>query len=384
MLKITKCLAGLRRLPVLVGTVARKVSLGQARLWWPVFILILTAGIFTVAVSSLTLLSAVGLVAALSALGWTARQWPAMQISVLVITLVYLCMDLTDTTRQLQGAMMLTLAVLLVTVLLVAVVVESGKSPLTLRHTGLAGWLVIISGVLAILLDWSTRLTTELYYAGLPFSHVDQVLLWAVVMMVFLYLLFLRTQTRLPGSFVALLPAVLFGLFLCGRYFAHDLMQRDAPSPVVEHGLLLVHVPAMTLAFALLMSCGGFALVRLLSDTPWLRQRRNIDILETMQIGLDDYLYRLLMVAIMLLGVGLLSGMLWADLAWGHYWQWQPKQAMTMGCWFYYLAGLHLHLQKGMQVRPFAWWCVAGLMMPVLILIGTNLWPQGLHMFGTL
>jgi len=39
---------------------------------------------------------------------------------------------------------------------------------------------------------------------------------------------------------------------------------------------------------------------------------------------------KLLAVAWLLTGLGLITGMLWAQLAWGRYWGWDPKEATTL------------------------------------------------------
>jgi ABC-type transport system involved in cytochrome c biogenesis permease subunit len=73
--------------------------------------------------------------------------------------------------------------------------------------------------------------------------------------------------------------------------------------------------------------------------------------------------------------------MFWSSLAWGHYWLWEPKQLTCIALWFYYLAGLHLRLQKGMQGRAFAMLCLLGLPLLLMTWMGTNTWTQGLHNF---
>lgn len=384
MLRITKLSAGLRQIHVIVRSYWRQAALSRAQQGWLGFMLILTGSLLSLAFPDLTFFSAVSLVSVLCVLGWAAWQWPAMQLSTALLAVLYLLISLTNTAGQLLGFVTLMMVILLAAALVLAVVLELGNTSLRQSHVGLLGWLVVVCGVLAILLGRSERPGAGLHYAGLPMTGGYEVLLWTVVVMVFLYLLFLRVQIRLRGVFLGLLPATTIGLYLGGYYLRHGGSHTAVSEPVLEHGLLLVHVPLMILAFALLMNCAGFALLRLLSDTAWLKRRQNIDILETLRISLEDYLYRQTVLAVMLLGAGLLSGMLWADLAWGHYWHWEAKQVMTMAVWFYYLAGLHLRMHKGMQTRPFAWWCVAGIPVLVLTLLGTNWWPQGLHTFGAL
>lgn len=351
--------------------------------WWFGFIFILTLALFLLGWPDLSLFSSLYLLLVMALLGWTARQWAAMQTSTVIIVLSSVVILLTETASLLINFMLPAVSFLLLACLLLAVVVDMGKTKLSYTQVSYVCWSVIICAVLLLILRSSTQSIVSLHYARLPLTHADDFLIGTVAVMIFVYLLFQRTHhPRMLGAFIGLLPAVLSGFYLMLRYLEHDIDQAAIPDVVLEHGLLLIHVPAMIIAFALLMNAAGFALLRLLSDSAWLRAGQNLDILETIQTSLEDYLYRMLVLAVMAMGVGLLAGLWWSNLAWGHYWQTEPKQLMSLAVWLYYLAGLHLRLQKGMQMRPFAWWCVAGVPLLMMTLIGTNGWPQGLHHFG--
>jgi len=350
---------------------------------WSGFVAMLGLLIFILAWSSLTVFSSLYLVAAIGGLAWFARQWPALQISSVIIVALAILISLTNTTSIVMGFMIPVMGGLILLSLLLASVVDFARTGLTGQHVAYVYWSVIISGLLQLILSFSTWSGTGLHYAGLPLTAMDDFLILAVVVMMFLYLLFVRGHSQMRGSFLGLLPALLIAAYLVVQYPGHATRQAVMPNVMLEHGLLLIHVPVMVLAFALLINAVGFALLRLLSDCDWLRARQNVDILETIQIGLENYLYRLVTLAVMFLGLGLFTGMLWSNLAWGHYWQAEAKQLMSLALWLYYLAGLHFRLQKGMQMRPFAWWCVAGLPLIIMTLLGTNLWPQGLHNFTT-
>lgn len=359
----------------------RTAGLSRGQQLWLGFILVAGIGLFVFAMPQLSLFSGLVLGALPVLLAWAAWSWRAMQLGVVTLAILSALIILSGQAGQLVVYLNPATAALLLAGFLLVVLVESGRQQLTYEHVSLVYWSVFISTLLMIVLFWTQRRNIGLHYAGLPLANGRDVLLLIVAVMVFLYLFFLRTHTRIQGTFIALLPATLTGLYVCARVLSKDAAAEGLPDAVLEHGLLLVHVPAMLIAFALLMHNAGFALLRLFSDAAWLKARQNRDIVETIQIGLEDYLYRLLALAIILLGVGLLTGMWWSSLAWGHYWRWEPKLVMTMAVWLYYLAGLHLRLRKGMQARAFAWWCVAGLPLLVATLIGTNLLPQGLHHF---
>ncbi len=51
-----------------------------------------------------------------------------------------------------------------------------------------------------------------------------------------------------------------------------------------------------------------------------------------------------------MLTVGIISGAVWANEAWGSYWSWDPKK-LGLICWLVYAAYLHTRLSRGWQGR---------------------------------
>ena len=48
---------------------------------------------------------------------------------------------------------------------------------------------------------------------------------------------------------------------------------------------------------------------------------------------LDNYSYRILALGFPLLTIGILSGAVWANEAWGSYWSWDPKETWALITW---------------------------------------------------
>ena len=354
---------------------------GIVQQYWSLFMGLVALVLLLLYWPALTLFSGLFLLSLLAALTWLARSWPVMRYAIMLTVTLYLFIMLSDSVGTAFRLMIPLSAVLLLFTLAVAVLVDFHKSPLTPVAVSYAGWSAMVGFALSLWLLAVARPSTGVFYAGLPLASSEEFLLSATLVMLFLYLRFQRSHARVQGEFIALLPAVLGGLYAMYLLDGIVLDRLALPDGVLEQGLLLVHVPVMIIAIALLFNVSGFALLRLLSDTPWFKARQNIDIIETIQTALEDYLYRQVRLAVLLLGVGIFTGMLWADLAWGHYWQAEAKVFMSMSLLFYYLAALHFRLQRGMRVRPFAWWCLAGLPWLFLTVFGSNSWSQGLHRF---
>lgn len=52
----------------------------------------------------------------------------------------------------------------------------------------------------------------------------------------------------------------------------------------------------------------------------------------------------LIYIGMAFLTVGMLSGALWAKEAWGHYWNWDPKETWALVTWLSYMMYIHLRL----------------------------------------
>lgn len=97
---------------------------------------------------------------------------------------------------------------------------------------------------------------------------------------------------------------------------------------------------------------------------------------------LDSLSYRSITVGFLLLTLGLVSGAVWANEAWGSWWSWDPKETWALICWLVYAAYLHTRISKGWQGRKSAIVSSAGLIVIVICYIGVNLLGVGLHSYG--
>ena len=97
---------------------------------------------------------------------------------------------------------------------------------------------------------------------------------------------------------------------------------------------------------------------------------------------LDSLSYRTITVGFLLLTVGIISGAVWANEAWGSWWSWDPKETWALICWLVYAAYLHTRLSRGWQGRRPALVAAAGLVVIAVCYIGVNLLGIGLHSYG--
>lgn len=76
--------------------------------------------------------------------------------------------------------------------------------------------------------------------------------------------------------------------------------------------------------------------------------------------------------------LGLFTGMLWARLAWGSFWSWDPKETMTLALFLSLTAALGVHLEgRDGWARPLALLSCGLSALTAL----TSIAPAGLHSF---
>ncbi len=70
------------------------------------------------------------------------------------------------------------------------------------------------------------------------------------------------------------------------------------------------------------------------------------------------------------LTLGILTGAIWAQDAWGRYWGWDPKESWALVTWLWYLMLLHLRGLRRWRGRRMAWLAVAGFALIFFTLAG--------------
>jgi cytochrome c-type biogenesis protein CcsB len=97
----------------------------------------------------------------------------------------------------------------------------------------------------------------------------------------------------------------------------------------------------------------------------------------------DDVSYRLIAIGFPLLTIGIITGGLWANHAWGSYWSWDPKESMALVTWLSYAAYIHLRVYREERPEKLALVAVIGLILTLLTYLGFNtLGFGGLHSYG--
>lgn len=96
---------------------------------------------------------------------------------------------------------------------------------------------------------------------------------------------------------------------------------------------------------------------------------------------LDRINYKCMAFGFPLLTVGIISGSIWAEYAWGSYWSWDPKETWSLITWIVYAILIHNRLAIGWRGRKTAYMMILGFVSVFVTFLGVNLFVGGLHSY---
>ncbi|MBU1169212.1 MAG: c-type cytochrome biogenesis protein CcsB [Proteobacteria bacterium] len=96
---------------------------------------------------------------------------------------------------------------------------------------------------------------------------------------------------------------------------------------------------------------------------------------------LDELTQQTVMFGFLFLSLGIITGSVWANSAWGSYWTWDPKETWSLITWFVYAIFLHLRHVRGWNGTKIAMISIIGFMAVMFTYFGVNYLP-GLHSYG--
>ena len=203
-----------------------------------------------------------------------------------------------------------------------------------------------------------------------PFSNMYEFSLafgWGALAL-FLYF---QVQYRLRTLALMVLPVAL-GLLA----YATTVPSEITPLvPALQNDLLLtVHVAVAIIAYGAFAIAFGTAVLFLIQrrdSVRWLPKKALLD-----EIG-----YKAVMVGFPMMALVIILGALWADIAWGTYWSWDPKETASLVTWLLYGAYLHARVLRGWRGERSAALLIIGFGATLFTYYG-NLFFGGLHSYG--
>jgi len=219
-----------------------------------------------------------------------------------------------------------------------------------------------------IRLDENTLLLVEIPYLGWAFLATALLLLLCFVLYVYGENTRRWAEQLFPFTLAAqmLSLAALIYAIKAGTYFAPQIGQR-AP---VSFG----SAPLELTGLVLILGLSGLVMVFRASQTTIVNRLPTL-------AELDEAIYRVVAVAVIFLTLLLITGAVWANVAWGRYWGWDPKEVAALITWAIYTAYLHMRLVAGWRGRKAVYFVLVGFLAVVFTFVGVSFLLAGLHAY---
>ena len=147
--------------------------------------------------------------------------------------------------------------------------------------------------------------------------------------------------------------------------------------PALQNNLLLtIHVAVAIVAYGCFAIGFGAAVLYLIQPETGRRGLPRPEVLD--EIG-----YRSTVIGFPFMLLVIVLGAAWAEVAWGTYWSWDPKETASLVTWLVYGAYLHARVVRGWRGRRAASLLVLGFAATLFTYFG-NLFFGGLHSYAGL
>ena len=152
----------------------------------------------------------------------------------------------------------------------------------------------------------------------------------------------------------------------------------DPLVPALQNSLLLTtHIIVAVVAYGAFAV--SFAAAALYLCSAWLPE--SVAQVLPKPAVLDRLGYRAVVIGYPLLTLVIVLGAVWAEIAWGSYWTWDPKETASLVTWLIYGGYLHARVARGWVGKGAAWLLVIAFASVVLTFVG-NAFFGGLHSYG--
>ena len=166
---------------------------------------------------------------------------------------------------------------------------------------------------------------------------------------------------------------VLFAFFL--YHFLSKYSAANHPLPVLNSSLLPIHVSVIVMAYTLLLVIFVISLVALCCRRP--------------NLSLITYHLSLLLLypALAFLCYGIFIGAIWANVSWGNYWSWDPKETWALITLMIYAVPAHRPVQQTMTTHhpsliTYHLYMALAFLTIIMTYFGVNFLLGGMHSYA--
>ena len=244
-----------------------------------------------------------------------------------------------------------------------------------------------------------------------PLSNLYESLLFLTCMLLTIYLYIeTKTNSKLIGS--VLIPVTLLINGFANLTLSPEMQKSSPLVPALQSNWLMMHVSMMLLSYGTLIMGSLLSILflvisrfkeidlkivdnsslplynimldyyeaKLVAPSTEISELGKIKLLQS----IDNWSYRIIGLGFPFLTIGIISGGVWANEAWGSYWSWDPKETWALITWLVFATYLHARITKGWEGKKTAILGGLGFFVIWICYLGVNFLGKGLHSYGWL
>ncbi len=218
--------------------------------------------------------------------------------------------------------------------------------------------------------------TYQMEYGYTPLSNLYESLIFFSLAVAGIYLFVeLKYKVRTIGVFASLFS------FLAAAYASLPSVDSQIQPliPALQSNWLIAHVITCFLGYAAFAIACGISILYLVKSAGNDPASGALGRIPDQEI-LDDLSHQMITFGFLFLSIGIITGAIWANQAWGRYWGWDPKETWSLITWLIYATLLHARLMRGWTGRKIAFLSCLGFAVVLFTYFGVNLLP-GLHSY---
>ena len=207
-----------------------------------------------------------------------------------------------------------------------------------------------------------------------------------------------QSQSKLIGAIN--LPIALFTIGFANMSLPNNMQQAAPLVPALRSNWLMMHVSVMMISYSTLIIGSLLSILFLIVSKGKNIQLQgnsyNTEIKTSFSINstsnhsnrlnllesIDNLSYRIIGLGFPLLTIGIISGAVWANEAWGSYWSWDPKETWALITWLIFAIYLHTRLNREWNGKKPALIASLGFIVVWICYLGVNFLGKGLHSYG--
>ena len=243
-----------------------------------------------------------------------------------------------------------------------------------------AGFVVLVIGFLdntaGIIMRWVE--SYQMGYGHAPFSNMYESLIffsWTVAV------LYIFVEFKYKESIIGVFVSPLIFLAIAYASFDPNTSSKISPLlPALKSNWLIAHVITCFLGYAGFAVAFGFSIMYFVKPrNP--QSESMFSKLPSWEL-IDELTYQMVVFGFLFLTIGITTGAVWANSAWGKYWTWDPKETWSLITWLIYAIFMHLRIIRGWSGKSLAYISIIGFVAVLFTYFGVNYLLSGLHSYA--